>query len=195
MDPLWPLTASPFLNLHHNPHPLQKGFLFHFWVTVFGWCTPKTVATEQQRRKTAHIKPTEFQTALNSVCWGWGGRLRAGNHSQPRPHGSEPPLHLQYYFANSKEPFLRTAPSRWAGEKEWRWKWKEPMLQLKKSGSSTDKVFPVCICVDCDMNGDVSLLTYSTKTENERCNTGGERIQWGTAAAKHTATWSTVPVR
>lgn len=124
MDPLWPLTASPFLNLHHNPHPLQKGFLFHFWVTVFGWCTPKTVATEQQRRKTAHIKPTEFQTALNSVCWGRGGRLRAGNHSQPRPHGSEPPLHLQYYFANSKEPFWRTAPSRWAGEKEWRWKWK-----------------------------------------------------------------------
>lgn len=53
----------------------------------------------------------------------------------------------------------------------------EPMLQLKKSSSSTDKVFPVCICVDCDMNGDVSLLTYSTKTENERCNTGGERIQ------------------
>lgn len=53
----------------------------------------------------------------------------------------------------------------------------EPMLQLKKSSSSTDKVFPVCICVDCDMNGDVSLLTYSTKTENERCDTGGERIQ------------------
>lgn len=66
--------------------------------------------------------------------------------------------------------------SRGGGGTEMKMK-EEPMLQLTKSGSSTDKAFPVCISVNCDMNGDVPLLTYSTETENERCNTGGERIQ------------------
>lgn len=69
------------------------------------------------------------------------------------------------------------------------------MLQLKKNSCCPDKVFPVNILLIYDLSGDVPLLTCSTVTENERCNTRGEMIQLGILVTKHIATWSTVPVR
>lgn len=192
MDPLWPLTASPFLNLHHNPPSSTWRFSFPFlhyslWVMHTQDCNYRTVKEGNGRHRAHGTADCSELRMLKAQSW----------ESQP---ATSPWLSASTAFAvlfcKLKGTVLKdsTVQVSRGGGMERKMK-EEPMLRLKKSGSSTDKAFPVCICVNCDMNGDVPLLTYSTETENERCNRGGERIQWGTAAAKHTATWSTAPVR